>query len=62
MTLEYQLTPAITGESMTGKFFAFKVSALNVVGEGPLSDEAVLIAAKRPLAATNLAKVSADVT
>ena len=60
--LDYTLTEAVTGPGFTGKFYAFKVSAINVVGESALSDEVVLIAADKPLAATNLAKVTADVT
>ena len=62
MALEYTLTASVTGEPFTGKFYAFKVSALNVVGESTFSDEVVIITALKPLAATSLAKVTADVT
>lgn len=56
----YKLTSADTGSTMTGKFFSFKASAINVVGESALSPEIVIIAAQIPLAATNLAKVSSN--
>ena len=45
---------------MTGNFYAFKVTAYNAVGESEISEEVVIIAALVPLAATSLAKVSAD--
>ena len=60
--LEYQLTSSVTGHTLTGNSYAFKVSAVNVVGESDLSEEIVIIAALVPQAATNLAKVSADVS
>jgi hypothetical protein len=44
-SLLYKLTSVDTGSPMTGKFFAFKVSAFNVVGESALSLEIVIIAA-----------------
>lgn len=61
-SLEYQLTSTITGHTLTGNFYAFKVSAINAVGESDLSAEVVTIAALKPLAPSGLAKVSADVT
>lgn len=61
--MEYTFTDTATGgESITGKFFAFKVTAINVVGESVLSDQVVVIAALKPLAATDLIKVSSDTT
>lgn len=60
--LDYTLTAQVIGEPFTGKFYAFKVSAINVVGESAFSDEVVLITALKPLAATNLAKLTADVS
>ena len=46
----------------TGQNYGFKVSAINAVGEGPQSPVAQIIAATVPLAATNLTKVSSDIT
>lgn len=60
LSLEYQLTSSKAGHTLTGNFYAFKVSAINAVGEGELSDEIVIIAALVPLAATSLTKVSAN--
>ena len=63
LDFEYTFTSAANGgESITGKFFAFKVSAINVVGESDLSELVVSIAALKPLAATSLVKVSSDTT
>lgn len=57
VTLQYTLTGATTG-----KTYGFKVSAVNVVGEGPLSPASFIIAAKVPDKPVSLAKVSASIT
>lgn len=55
VTLQYTLTSATTGKN-----YGFKVSAVNVVGEGPLSPVFQVIAATIPAKPTSLAKVSAS--
>jgi hypothetical protein len=57
LSLQYTFTPTVTGT-----FYAFKVSATNAVGESTQSPEIVIIAAKVPLAPTSLQKVTADTT
>lgn len=55
------LQHTLTGAT-TGKTYGFKISAVNVVGEGPLSPAGSIIAARVPDKPTLLTKVSASVT